>query len=227
VPRLLPFATLFLALATPARAQLAFSGTVASDDRFRGDSASGNRPVATFSIAYDDVHGPYAGISFTAVIGRGAGIQPLRSIQYLGYATRLNWGVSLDLGVSHRISSHYYTGEYGRELAEAYVGIVGRRMSSHVFFSPDYDGHGGASVYAEVDDLLLDRGKWSLTGHIGALAPPREPAERRRTVEIDWRLGATRRFGRTAVSLALVAATPGQDTDRWRGTVLLSLTHSF
>jgi uncharacterized protein (TIGR02001 family) len=225
-PRFLPLATLFLLpFAAPAQAQLAFSGTIASDDRYRGDSTSGDRPVATFSVAYDDAHGPYAGISFTAV-ATGEGIEPLQSVQYAGYVQRLKSGVSLDVGATHRISSHYYTGEYGREFTEAYVGIVGRRLSSHIFFSPDYDGH-GASVYAEVDGLLLDRGNWSLTGHVGALAPPSEAAERHRGFAADARLGATRRFGRTALSLALVAATPNRDRDRWRDTILVSLTQSF
>ena len=58
--------------------------------------------------------------------------QPLRSIQYVGYARRLKSGVSLDLGVSHWISSHYDTGGYGRDFTEAYVGIVGRRLSAWV-----------------------------------------------------------------------------------------------
>jgi uncharacterized protein (TIGR02001 family) len=222
---LAPLAGLLLALAAPARAQLAFSGTIASDDRYRGDSISGDRPVATFSIAYDDVHGPYAGISLTAVAAED-GIEPLRSVQYVGYARRLKSGVSLDIGVSHWTTSHYYTGEYGRDFTEAYVGIVGRRLSTHIFFSPNYDGRGG-SIYAEVNDLLLDRGNWSLTGHVGALAPPKEVAEPGRSLRIDGRLAATRRFGTTALSLALVGATPREDSNRWPRTILVSLTHSF
>jgi hypothetical protein len=200
---------------------------VASDDRFRGDSTSGERPVATFSIAYDDVHGPYAGISFTAVAAKGWSIEPLRSIQYVGYARRLKSGISLDVGVTHRISSHYYTGEYGRQLTEAYVGIVGRRVSSHLFFSPDYDGHGRAALYGEVEALLIDRGNWSLSSHVGALVPPREDPSQSRSIEIDGRLGAARRFGKTALSLNWVSATPAHDSKRWRGTVLVSLSHSF
>lgn len=182
--------------------------------------------MATFSIAYEDVHGPYAGISFTAVAADD-GIEPLRSIQYAGYARRLKSDISLDVGVSHWASSHYNTGAYGRDFTEAYVGIVGRRLSSHIFFSPDYDGHGAASVYAEVNDLLLDRGDWSLTGHVGALAPAREAGERRRDLEFDGRVAATRRFGRTALSIALVGANPERDHRRWRSAMLLSLTHSF
>jgi hypothetical protein len=218
---------LLLALATPVRAQFAFSGVIASDDRFRGDSTSGNRPVATVSAAYDDLHGAYFGISFTAVAAGEHGLKPLRSTQYAGYSKRLKSGLSLDAGITHRISSRYYTGEYARDLTEAYVGIVGRRWSSHVFFSPNYDGHGGDSLYGEVEALLLDRGKWSLSSHVGALVPPREGPAESRTAELDGRLGATRRFGRTAISLNWIAATPAHDSRRWRGTALLSISHSF
>jgi uncharacterized protein (TIGR02001 family) len=218
---------LLLASGAPARAELAYSGLVASDDRFRGDSTSGHRPVATVSAAYDDVRGFYLGLSFTAVAAGDYGLKPLRATQYAGYAKRLKSGLSLDLGVTHRISSHYYTGEYARDLTEAYVGLVGRRLSSHIFFSPDYDGHGGASLYGEVEALLLDRGPWSLSSHVGALVPPREDPTGSRTVELDGRLGATRRFGRTAISLNGIAATPAHDSRRWRGTALLSISHSF
>jgi uncharacterized protein (TIGR02001 family) len=226
-PGLLPLATLSIAFAAPARAEVAISGAIATDDRFRGVSTSGQKPVATFSIAYDDIHGPYAGLSFTAVATGDPGIKPLRSIQYFGYTKRLKSGLSLDIGISHRISSHYYTGEYGRRFTEAYVGIVGRSMSTHLFLSPNYDGHGSASLYVEVDEQLLQRGLWSLTGHFGALVRPKEAPSRSRTVEGDWRLGVNRRFGRTALSLSWVGATPAQDSDRWRGTVLLSVGHSF
>jgi uncharacterized protein (TIGR02001 family) len=218
---------LVLALAAPARAELSFSGVVASDDRFRGDSTSGHRPVATVSAAYDDVGGFYLGISFTAVAAGDYGLKPLRSTQYAGYAKRLKPGLSLDVGVTHRVSSDYYTGEYARDLTEAYVGIVGKRLSSHLFFSPDYDGHGGASVYGEVEALLLDRGQWSLSSHVGALVPPRESAGASREIELDGRIGATRRLGRTAISLNWIAATPAHDSRRWRGTALLSISHSF
>jgi uncharacterized protein (TIGR02001 family) len=216
-----------LAFAAPVRAELAFTGSIASDDRYRGDSTSGRRPVSSLAIAYDDFHGPYAGISFTIVAARGSGIEPLRSIQYAGYAKRLKSGLSLDVGVTHRVYSHHYTGEYGRDFSEAYVGIVGRRVSSHLFFSPDYDGYGGASLYGEVEALLLDRGNWALSAHAGALVPPREGPSGVRKVALDWRLGGTRRFGRNALSLNWVGATPGHDSDRWRGTLLVALSHNF
>jgi hypothetical protein len=178
-------------------------------------------------MAYDDVRGPYAGASFTIVATRDVGLQPLRSIQFVGYAKRLKSGLSLDVGVTNRIYSHYFTGEYGRRFAEAYVGVVGRKLSSHLFYSPDYDGHGGDSLYGEVDGLLLDRGDWSISGHVGALRPPREPPTESRSLELDGRIGVTRRFGRTALSLNWVGATSAKDSGHARGTALLSLSHSF
>ena len=205
---------------------MAFSGLIASDDRFRGESTSGHNPVATFSASYDGSSGFYLGASFTAVASDD-GIEPLRSIQYVGYAKRLKSGVSLDFGITHRISSHYYTGEYAKQFTEAYVGIVGRRVSSHLFFSPDYDGHGGDSLYGEVESLLLDRGNWSLSAHAGALVPPREAPAQSRKVELDGRIGITRRFGRTALSLNWIGATPGHDSNRWRRSAVVSLSHSF
>src|SRR3954447_10821997 len=75
---------LLLAIAVPARAEVAFSGLIASDDRYRGESTSGHRPVATFPASYDDASGFYLGASFTAVAARD-GIEPLRSVQYAGY----------------------------------------------------------------------------------------------------------------------------------------------
>jgi uncharacterized protein (TIGR02001 family) len=221
------FLVLSAGLSAPAFAEAAFSASVATDDRFRGDSTSDHRPVASLSVAYDDINGPYFGISLTGVATRDDGVQPLRSIQYVGYAKRLKSGLSLDLGITNRVYSHYYSGDYGRRFTEAYVGVIGRRVSSHIFFSPEHDGYGGASVYAEVDALLLDRGSWSVSGHAGALVPPRATRWRSRAIEGDWRLGATRRFGRTAVSLNWVGATPARYGDRRRGTVLLSASRSF
>jgi uncharacterized protein (TIGR02001 family) len=217
---------LLLAIAVPARAQLAFSGVIASDDRYRGESTSGHNPVATLTVAYDDPSGFYLGASFTAVAAGGF-VEPLRSVQYVGYAKRLKSGLSLDAGITHRISSHYYTGEYASEFTEAYVGIVGRRVSSHLFFSPDYDGRGGDAVYGETEALLLDRGDWSLSAHAGALLGPREDPADARKVELDGRIGITRRFGRTALSLNWIGATPAHESNRWRRAAVVSLSHSF
>jgi uncharacterized protein (TIGR02001 family) len=210
-----------------ANAEPGFSLSVATDDRFRGRTTSGERPVATGLVSYDDVRGPYVGVAFTALATKDDGIQPLRSVQYIGYAHRVKSGLTFDIGVTNRMYSKYFTGEYARRFTEGYVGVIGRRVSAHVYLSPDYDGHGGNSAYAEVSALLLERGRWSLSSHVGILAPPREPDQRSAKKELDWRLGATRRFDRLAVSLQWVGSGPDHETRRWQSGVLLSASRNF
>lgn len=210
-----------------ASAEPGFSLTAASDDRFRGRSISGERPVATALASYDDVRGPYAGVSVTAVATRDEGVQPLRSVQYLGYAKRLHSGLTLDAGVVSRLYTRQFTGGYADVFVEAYVGVIGRRVSGRLYLSPDFDGRGGNSAYAEVEALLFERGRWSMSGHLGLLAPPREPGQRRALKELDWRPGATRTFGRLGVSLQWVGSGPDDDTRRWQSGAVLSATRSF
>ena len=66
-------------------AQTGFEISVASDDRFRGQTVSGDRPIGTATLAYDDVRGLYAGISATVVATRDSVVRPHRSVQYVGY----------------------------------------------------------------------------------------------------------------------------------------------
>ena len=214
-------------VASPASAEPGISLSVASDDRFRGRSISGERPIATVQISYDDVRGPYAGISGTVVATAHDGLQPIRSVQYLGYAHRIGHGLTLDAGITNRVYTRYFTGEYGRVLTEGYVGIVGRRVSAHVYVTPDYDGLGGDAVYGEVNALLLERGRWSLSGHLGAQVVPPEPGIPPLTTELDWRLAATRSFGRLGVSLQWVGNGPDHGTKKWQSGAVLSATRSF
>lgn len=214
-----------LGLPAPARAETALGASIASDDWFRGGSTSGGRPVGNLALGYDDVRGPYLGISFTGVATGNSGLKPLRSIQYIGYAKRVDPAFSLDIGLTHRSYARHFTGEYGRNVTEGYVGLIGRRLSSHIFYSPDYDGYGGGAVYGQVDALLFDRGDWSISGHAGALLAPRQ--SRSRPIDADWRLGLSRRFGRTAISLNYVGATPSHHDRGARGTVLFSAGRSF
>lgn len=211
---------------SPLRAEPGFELSIASDDRFRGISVSGERPVATGLISYDDSSGFYAGISGTVVATRDEGLRPLRSTQYVGYAHRVDGSVAIDVGVTNRLYSRYFTGEYADRFTELYVGLVGRRISSHLYLSPDYDGNGGRSAYLEVNAQVLERGDWSLGTHVGILAPPREPGRSWRP-EVDWRVGAIRRFGRLAVGLQWVGSGPNHDTGRWQQGVVLSARRSF
>lgn len=183
------------------------------------------------ALSYDDASGVYAGASATVGPVRDEGLRVLRSVQYLGYARRVAPSLSLDVGVSNRLYDRYSTIEYGRQFVQGYVGLTGRRASTHLFWSPDYDGRGGDATYLQIDALLLERGRLSLTGHVGALRPPRQERYGR-SLEYDWRLGVTRRVAaRSSISLNWVGGGPEADEDRldrrWRGTLVLSASRSF
>ena len=217
--------------ATAAQAEFGYALTVASDDRFRGATTSDHLPVGTLAISYDDRTGIYAGASATVGPVRGDGVRVLRSVQYLGYARRVTPSVSLDFGISNRLYDRRSTVEYGRRFAQLYAGLVGRKVSSHFFYAADYDGLGNPASYLQVDASLFERGRLSLTSHAGALRPPR--GERYgRSLEYDWRLGATRRIGaRSSVSVNWVGGGPEADEEpsgqRWRGAIVFSASRSF
>lgn len=216
-----------MCVGNPAAAEIAYDLSVASEDRFRGRPISGERPVATVQIAYDDASGVYAGLSGTLVATPADGIQPIRSVQFAGYAHRTRSGLVVDLGVTNRVYTRYFTGEYGRVFTEAYAGLVGRRMSARVYVSPDYDGNGGESGYGEVDAMVFERGRLSASAHIGLLLPPPEFPQRRILPEFDWRLGATRTFGRLAVSAQWLGSGPDHDTRRWQQGLVLGARRVF
>jgi uncharacterized protein (TIGR02001 family) len=214
-------------LSAAADAEPGYSVTISSDDRFRGQSTSDQRPVATGTISYDDARGLYGGVSLTAGPTRSEGLRLLRSVQYVGYAHRLGSGIGLDAGISHRVYSRQATVEYARRFIQYYAGVVGRRWSSRVFFSPNYDGQARSATYAELDALLLSRGDWSLTSHIGVLAPPADAGRPPRRVEVDWRLGVSRRLGRLGLSVTTVGGGPDDEDRQFRGSVVFAATRAF
>ncbi len=188
-------------------------------------------PVGTLAISYDDISGLYGGASASIGPVRGDGVRVLRTVEFIGFARRIAPMVSLDVGVSNRLYDRHATVEYAHRFAQFYAGVIGRRVSSHIFYAPDYDGSGNAATYAQVDALLVERRRLSLTGHVGALRPPR--SERYgRPLEFDWQLGATRRIGaRSSIGLNWVGGGPEVDEERtaprWRGTLLVTASHSF
>lgn len=206
---------------------------IASDDRFRGASTSDGRPVVTAALSLDDPSGLYGGVSVTAGGVHDEGVRLLRSVQYAGYARRVAASVSVDVGAVRRAYDRYATVEYGRSFAELYAGLVGRRVSAHLFYAPNYDGWGHDASYAQVEGTLVERGRVTLSGHLGALRPPRIEGFGR-AVTSDWRLGATWRPDQlAAVSLIWIGA--GQGYDRYsenrrtgrRGALVLSVSRAF
>ena len=126
----------------------------------------------------------------------------------LGYARRLDSGVTLDAGVV--VSSYfdlYEDPETETETyAEAYVGALMRGVSARVYYSPSYFDTEAATLYGEVEAAFEPIPKLRLSGRVGALAfVGGRPPDPRRSTQLDWSLAASRRFG----ALELRAAVNG------------------
>ena len=180
------------ALAGSAQAQLGGSIVVASDERFRGISLSGEQPTARATLSYDGAGGGYAGLSLAALR-----IQPdPRRPVWLAFAGRggavgstLRW----DAGATYT----HWNGDDSYDYGEAYLGIGSERWSLRLNYAPDYFGRGKATLYAEAEGRLPLAPSWRLVGHGGALrradggAPTRLDARLGivlRAADLDWQL---------------------------------------
>lgn len=174
--------------ATPAFAEFNSSVTIESDDRFRGQSVSFSRPVASLDLTYDDPSGAYAGVTGTAVAQSGPRLLGLQA--YAGYFARLVSGQAVDLGVTHSYYPNYYGKHIEAEYSEAYTGLITQHFSSHIFYSPHYFGSRDATVYGEVDSTVHPWRNWRLSGHVGVLRVTSGPtAPGGDAWRPDWRIG--------------------------------------
>jgi len=220
-----------IGLASPAQAQVAGSITLESDYRYRGHSLSSGEPVATASLDYDDSSGFFIDGSATGVLG---GDRPgLLGVQgNIGYATRLNSKLSMDLGVLRTQYTSSYTGDRAAHYTELYLGFTRRSLSSRVYFSPDYFRGGISTLYGEIEGTIEPVRKWHLTAHVGGLLYLNRPAPYAlRRDQYDWRLGVSRQLGTFELHLNLSSGGPGSDYYRGelrsRTAVVVGATRSF
>jgi uncharacterized protein (TIGR02001 family) len=218
-----------VAWAAPLSAQVAAEGALLSDYRVRGYSISDGNPAASLSLSYDDPSGFYLGA--TAIGSFHGGEPELSGLQGdAGYALRLGPGVSLDAGVSRSV--YYYYADDGRRLAytELYLGVAVPHLSARVNYAPGGYRSGTSTLYAEIDGGIEPAAGWLLSAHAGAFSYlgahsyllPRE--------RYDWRVGAARTFGTSALHLDLSGRVQGNIAARRGGdatSLVVSLTHGF
>jgi uncharacterized protein (TIGR02001 family) len=198
-------------LAAPAAAEVGATFSLSSDDRFRGYSLSGGRPVAILDFAYDDPSGLYADASGTGVLQNGDP-SPLGFELSGGYAKRLPSGTTLDVGVTNSTYSHYSANGAANSYTEVYAGISRGGLSSRIFFSPHYSQSGLWTAYGEVNASVSPASKWGLEAHVGMLVPLKSPSgyDQDRTA-FDWRLGVTRELGPVSLRLSYDEGEGGRD----------------
>ena len=217
-----------VAPATPAAAQAGVSISLLSDYRFRGYSYSQGRPIAAINFSYDRADGLYMGLSASGVLTRSDGVSLLGLQENVGFAKRLKSGLTVDAGFTNANYTRYSNGVRAFGYAEVYVGLLGKHVASHVYFSPNYITSGTRSIYAEVDGVVRPAPHWRFNWHVGGQALR---SERRHRNQFDWRIGLTREIGSTDVQLAVSRGerrVPAQSERRPdRTAVVVAVTHAF
>ena len=204
----------YVSATQPVRAQAAAELSLQTDYRIRGYSRSSGQPALSLALSYDDRTGAYLG---TSVTGAWVDDSPrLVAMQgYAGYAAQITPSVSVDAGV---IQTHYSARDGFRgatNYTEFYLGALARHVSAHIFVSPDYNGTGLATFYAQVEGQVDLIDSLSLDLHVGHLAYLEQAPYYRIPARQDWRLALGRHSGSTNAFLALsgrLVDGDGQDT---------------
>jgi uncharacterized protein (TIGR02001 family) len=193
-------------LPVAARAQISVTASLDSEYRYRGVSVSDGHPALTLALAYDHNSGIYLGGSAVATATSQAGVQLLGHIEYVGYAWRNGAGPSWDVGVNNEDLSLPSDPRYALRYTEVYVGVIGRNLSAHLHYSPNYLRPGEGALYADVDGAVRLADVWRLFGRVGVLTPLNGAADRRE--RYDLRAGIAREFKRCELRLAWTAVFP-------------------
>ncbi|GGD02019.1 hypothetical protein GCM10011396_56970 [Undibacterium terreum] len=134
-----------------------------SDYRFRGISLSDGKPQPQLSLGYDSPAGWYVG-----AFGAGTELRERRDVQviaYAGYAQRLPFGLTWEVGVTNSVFLKTAAYNY----AEVYAGLGFEDLSGRIYVSPNYFGQAMPSVYAELNASHLIAERTHLLAHLGYL----------------------------------------------------------
>jgi hypothetical protein len=192
-----------------AAAQVGLSAGVDSDYQWQGLSLSSGEPAVNVSVSGDFRGGLYA--SLTGVVGATDhdGLRPLAYIADLGYARRLDRGVTADIGVVTSGVRLYQARRYAFTYTQVYGGLSKGDLSAHLFYSPSYLGEPEGALYLDIDGAARPAPGWRLTAHVGGFATlsrsPPEPTERPR---LDLRAGIVRQLGSFEGHLLLTTTLP-------------------
>lgn len=212
-------------LAAPAFAQLSGTAGIVSDYRLRGVSLSDRQPAVTASLAYDHPSGFYAGGS---VIGTDyGGPKVLGYIEYAGFATARTTGPAFDFGVSNQDLAYFWKDRRTpARYTEAYFGVIGSKLSAHIYYSPNYLRSGWGTIYTDISGSLKPAEDWRLFAHLGASTPVGSGSDVRRE-RYDLRAGVARQFRNLEIQAALVATSPDPPVQTPQGRTAVTLGANY
>ena len=179
-----------------------------SDYQVRGYSVSKGRPVGIVDLSYDDPSGVYVSGSTFGALPNSDDAGLLGLVGAAGYAKRLNTVLSADGGVARSEYIGVGPGGYHTGYTEVYAGLSTRRLSLHLYYSPDYFRSGLKTLYSDLEGNVGTVGGIRLNGHVGMLSFLDLPGGHN---QHDWRIGASRQFGAIDVHAALSGGGPSPD----------------
>jgi uncharacterized protein (TIGR02001 family) len=221
-------ASLALALScifpSPARAQWGGTLSLESDYRLRGYSLTDGDPAGIGQLTYDDPSGMYVNLAGVARL-RGENPQFMGVIGNIGYARRLSSVVTLDAGVlrSQLRASHDFVRPY--RYTEFYAGASVGPVVGRVYYSPDYRGGTGSTVYGELETGFEPAPEWTISAHVGLLAHLDATSyQGTKSAHEDWRISVSKRFGRLEIHSILSGGGPGEQYLGYRKSHKAALT---
>lgn len=205
-------AILLISAARPACAEVGAAVSAFSDARFRGYSLSSGHPVGVADLSYDDPSGLYGAVSGSVVATSDDSIEPLGLQLSGGYAKRLPRGFTVDVGAVHSRYSRYSSRSETKSYTEIYAGLSRGAVTSRIYFSPHYFGHGSRTLYGELDATISPMRRLRVNGHAGLLVPiDYRTANSDGRTQYDWRLGMAREIGRGTIHVIASGGGPGSD----------------
>lgn len=219
-------ALLVVVIAPPALCQVSGSIALVSDYRFRGVSLSDEQPALQLNLEYDRDDGWYAGGFVSSAQVNEDEPAAAQLVAYAGYARRLSSGWGWEVGATKSV----FLQAAGYDYAELFVGMSAENISARLYFSPNYFGRDGESIYAEFNGAYPLRQHLRLLGHIGFLRPlsRRDDAS---SLLFDTRLGVSADIDHWNLIIAWISSE-GQHAeyryrDRHRNAGILTVSYSF
>ena len=193
-----------------ARAQVAASVTVVSNDLYRGLSLSDGQPAADLTLTYDGAGGVYLGASAVGETVPRRGPRALGAIVYLGHAGRVQAGGDLDVGL--QIVDYRTYGAYAgdHDAAEVYAGWVRGPVNAYLHYSPDYFNTGARTLYEDLNGATPLARRWRLFGHAGVLTPLGGGRVGRALYDVRVGVSAAFKGGEAQLSWTTTGPNPGR-----------------
>ncbi|MBI3530552.1 MAG: hypothetical protein HY067_21605 [Betaproteobacteria bacterium] len=211
------------------------SGHVAllSDYRYRGESLTDGQPALQAAVNYDHSSGLFLGALASTVridpADSGLGAQ-----LYAGYARSFNEKASWEIGVVTYLLPDSPMGR-GYDYTEGFVGASYDTVNARLYYSDDYFGAGGKTVYLEVNASRPLNERVALTGHLGYLdhRQTRQPlAGGQDHSQLDFKAGIAIDVTGFTLELSIVGTTAQHDpcpagTGHCNTTGLVSISRRF